>query len=123
VEDGPAILKTMTESWGLAPHERYGLWRALAHATWSEAATFREQLIDFYPMSDAQTRAFVETQCHPAHLMTILEALVREGCMTRAAASTIESRILDCPGWGGGWQWETETDTLDLYAVVEKYWP
>jgi hypothetical protein len=87
--------------------------------------SFREQLIGFAPTTDAATRGFVETVCAPPRLMRVLEALVAEGYLTRATASRIESRILETPGWGSGWDYSTPQDDLQgegLCRVIDEYW-
>jgi hypothetical protein len=126
LDHGPAILTTLTESWGLPDHERAALWRALCQAQWSESAALREQLIAFAPTTDDVTRTFLETACHPGRFIAVCEALVAEGYLTRATASRIQSRILDTPGWGSGWQWWTPAqDALQgdgLCRVITEYW-
>jgi|SRR6516165_990692 hypothetical protein len=123
-DQGPPIVTALAESWGLPEHERMSFWRGLCAATWSEPVQFREALIGFHP--DAQdARSFVERQCHPRRVVTVIESLVAEGYLTRATASRIERRLEETPGWGSGWQWETTDEDLQgdgLCRVIEHYW-
>lgn len=99
---GPPIVATLTASWHLPEPQRYGLWRAICQAQWSEVSTWREAVVCFHPTRQ-DAAAFLQTQCSPQALMHVLELLVAEGALLRQSASQIETHLLQYVDRQGRW--------------------
>src|SRR5262249_56536175 len=79
---GPPLVQAFATSWGLSEPLTRRWWQALCEARWSEAVVFREAVIHFIPERDG-ARDIVHTTCSPHGLVSVLEALVEEGVLSR----------------------------------------
>ena len=105
----PRFWVFLCKTWlGLSSDLAHAWWGALCRSRWTEARAFREAVVR-YDQHPAPAQRPLEDKLHmsgwvaPEQLMALVEDLVREGCLLRREASTIQEAILAALDAAGAW--------------------
>jgi hypothetical protein len=101
----PRILQDLSTFWGLSLTQTYDIWRALEHAHWSRPAGWKWALTAHDQARVRLPMVLGDPRYAPYAILTVVEALVHEQRLSRAAAAQIEERVLakvtDTGQWRG----------------------
>jgi hypothetical protein len=106
----PPFWQFLCRRWlGLSPDLAHAWWHAVRRSRWTDARTFYEAVLRFdqHPapgQRPAEDKAYMSGLVEPRALMRLVESLVREGCLLRREASTIQEAILRRLDSQGEWR-------------------
>jgi hypothetical protein len=104
----PPLWLTLAQFWDLNTQQSRQTWAALYRARWSTAAAWRMTLAHFegqHPALRSPERVFrfLAVNVQPETVLGVIEALIREGLLSRQEGGQVEEKILGCVGREGDW--------------------
>jgi hypothetical protein len=125
----PRILLDLSTFWGLSSSQTSHIWRALEQTNWSRPAGWKRALAAHGQIRVPLRAVLGDPRYAPYTVVNVVESLVREQRLTRAAAVPIEEHILAKVTDTGQWRGmptavlpPLEMMGSDIIYAVQDYW-